>query len=559
MAKQNRQTDLQNLPPCAADFIKQVIKRMRYRKKVRREVQAELTAHFEDELKECKTQAEKEQKAEQLIAGFGDAKLLAVLLRRAKKRCRPLWRTVIARTCQAVVLLFICLILHGVWFSMGEPTISVDYLALLNQMNRPLVSGEDNAWPHYEKAIELFVEPGADLRQMDAFRDYREPASRSFDNLTEQDKQEISKWVELNEAAWQEFVAGSSKSYCYRRYEYGAGDEDRWLLNIVLPRLNTLRYLARLGLWRSLIAMQSGRPNQDLQNCLMLARTAAHWHGKGAIVEQLTGLSLSTLAHEEMLRIAETQSLSANNLKQLQQKILQMYPQGYQLMNIKGERLMFLDTVQQVFTGAGQGGGHLVPDRLIDFLDTTDALTLDSEDKSYLLLWTAASMVHARRDETVAKGNQLYDQQSRIAKMSPYKRHLNNIGSAEDILLSLPRHRYFLLRHLMPALDRASAYAHQCKTLHQATVTVLALKRWRLEKGEYPLNLDDLLDAGFLKQLPMDPYSDKPLVYRRTGDGFVLYSVGGNFEDDGGKPGRNDRGQVRDWIDNGDTVFWPLP
>ena len=83
MEKKSLDSDLQNLPACAVEFIKLVIRKMRYRRKVRRDVQAELAAHFEDEIKDCATDKEKEQKAQQLIAGFGDVKLLAVLLRRA--------------------------------------------------------------------------------------------------------------------------------------------------------------------------------------------------------------------------------------------------------------------------------------------------------------------------------------------------------------------------------------------------------------------------------------------------------------------------------------------
>ncbi|MHC4640431.1 MAG: hypothetical protein ACYS32_02220, partial [Planctomycetota bacterium] len=93
MEKGHKQTDSQNLPACAFEFIEMVVRKMRYRKTVRGEVRAELTAHFEDELRGCATDEEREQKARQLIAGFGDVKLLAILFRRAKKRCRPMWRT----------------------------------------------------------------------------------------------------------------------------------------------------------------------------------------------------------------------------------------------------------------------------------------------------------------------------------------------------------------------------------------------------------------------------------------------------------------------------------
>ncbi len=44
MAKGYKKTDLQNLPVCAAEFIKLVVKKMRYRKKVRAEVAEQETA-----------------------------------------------------------------------------------------------------------------------------------------------------------------------------------------------------------------------------------------------------------------------------------------------------------------------------------------------------------------------------------------------------------------------------------------------------------------------------------------------------------------------------------
>ena len=55
----------------------------------------------------------------------------------------------------------------------------------------------------------------------------------------------------------------------------------------------------------------------------------------------------------------------------------------------------------------------------------------------------------------------------------------------------------------------------------------------------------------------MDPWSDKPLVYRKTDDSFTLYSVGKNFVDDGGEFGVLDSGRISNWLDNGDTIFWP--
>ncbi|MHC4104308.1 MAG: DUF1700 domain-containing protein, partial [Planctomycetota bacterium] len=146
------------LPVCATEYIKQVLKKMRYRRKVRQDIQAELTAHFEDELKDYATDEEKEQKAKQLITEFGDVKLLAVLLRRAKKRCRPLWRTALVRSFQALGIIILYFIICFIPLLIGRPTISVNYVDWLNKLVQSGRNEADNARPYYEKAVKLYVE-----------------------------------------------------------------------------------------------------------------------------------------------------------------------------------------------------------------------------------------------------------------------------------------------------------------------------------------------------------------------------------------------------------------
>jgi len=167
-------------------------------------------------------------------------------------------------------------------------------------------------------------------------------------------------------------------------------------------------------------------------------------------------------------------------------------------------------------------------------------------------------MVHARRDETVAEGNKLYAQLCKVTEMSPYQRRVQQVDNEEDLLSALPYHKYYLIHYLAPAASRVSEITYRGKATLEATLTVLALKRWGAEKGEYPPALGDLVAAGYLKKLPMDPFSDKPLVYRRTDGEFILYSLGLNFTDEGGEPGKDRKGRPRMWSNDDDAVFWPL-
>ena len=88
---------------------------------------------------------------------------------------------------------------------------------------------------------------------------------------------------------------------------------------------------------------------------------------------------------------------------------------------------------------------------------------------------------------------------------------------------------------------------------------MIAIFRYKSDTGRYPQNLNQLVTAGFLKPLPIDSFSDKPLSYKKTEDNFILYSIGPDFKDDDGVSGKDSKGQDRPWRDNGDTVFWPVP
>jgi hypothetical protein len=74
------------------------------------------------------------------------------------------------------------------------------------------------------------------------------------------------------------------------------------------------------------------------------------------------------------------------------------------------------------------------------------------------------------------------------------------------------------------------------QTVVDLATLACALERYRLANGEFPPALE-LLVPGFLAKLPHDVITGTPLKYRRAeGGGFVLYSVGFNSVDDGGKP-----------------------
>jgi len=546
-----------HLPPCATEFIRQVVRRMWCRRKARQDVQAELTAHFEDALRDCATLEEKERRTRELMEGFGDAKLLAVLCHRAKKRCRPLWFKAMIRTLQTAGVSVVLLGLYMIWFVQGRPVIQVDYLALWNRTSRPEITAQDNAWSHYERAVALVVQPGHELQGMPAFQNPDDAKYRDFAKLPQEARNAIEKWMEANRPAWERFASASSRPYLAVPYQNHRDTVDRWLFHIRLPDLSAIDLLSRMGIWRSRINLQQGRTAEALESSLIVARVGAHWQRSGTPVEQLAGLRISRMGHNGVLQVVASIGLSLNELSDLQRKLASIYSESYPLVDAEYERLVLLDLVQHVFTNDGPGGGHLVPPSSRGLVHT--AMKEDCPTAVKIpLLRTALSVIHARRAETVAKAEQVFDHYRELSFLSPYQRRTRAVVTVSEMVESLPKHRYALVRSLIPSLDRMIDLRFRGWALHQATLTILALQRYRLEKGGDPLSLDELKQAGYLEALPADPYSDKPLSYKAANGRLALYSLGPDFHDDGGESGRDQNGRPKMWSDSGDTVFWPV-
>jgi hypothetical protein len=61
----------------------------------------------------------------------------------------------------------------------------------------------------------------------------------------------------------------------------------------------------------------------------------------------------------------------------------------------------------------------------------------------------------------------------------------------------------------------------------------LALRQYQIGHGGYPASLADLRAAGGWA-IPTDSFSGKPFIYRRQAAGYLVYSVGPDFKDNGG-------------------------
>jgi hypothetical protein len=82
---------------------------------------------------------------------------------------------------------------------------------------------------------------------------------------------------------------------------------------------------------------------------------------------------------------------------------------------------------------------------------------------------------------------------------------------------------------LGPALEQAMESGDLFMSALGATEVGVALRRYRLDRGEYPDDLSALVPE-YLARLPIDPFTGLPPVYARRGAGFIVTGQAGSVD-----------------------------
>ena len=548
MKKSREQEHIEKLPQSIQEFIKLVIRKMGYRRKVRLEVCQELTAHFEDELRHCTDEQQKLQKAQRLIEQFGDVKLLGILLRRAKKRCRPLGRTIAARTFQTVGVLLVCFILYVAWFLSGKPAITTDYIAEVNRLARPVADESLNAAPLFEEAAAKCP------NTPDGFADFW---SIKYADANQTQRQAMENHVLQCSPALGLITEGAEKPYYWPKYTTGNKPaDDGSMIGVLLPNLSKFRELARALCLRAQINAQKGDYGQAFDNlttCYKFGRIAKQ--GEKTLIEQLVGIAIEALAARNARELMHRYEIKPRQLEEFQSKFDEAYAGEDFTMRLLFEKFCVYDEIQRSFTEDRLGGGHLYLQRLHE-LASGSASGIPLVEAVSSLEGLHILFTHPNKKETKETADKAYGFWQQVTRETPAQLRAEGIDLNKQIEQLVKGN--VLLKIMSPAIGKVHELTYRVKADVEATSTIAAILRCQQNKGALPTDLNELRQAGYLKQLPLDPFSNQPLVYKRTGEGFTVYSIGLNFIDDGGKWNLDKEGKVRLWADEGDAVFWPV-
>ncbi len=538
MAKNQKDKTFENLPACAAEYIEFVIRKMGYRRKARKEVAEELTDHFEEHLRDSSSSEEKEQKAQQLIAEFGDAKLLGRLMRRAKKRCRPLWQKVLVRGLAAALVIFTYLVICDSWLRMGNPTIRINYAQWLTDQTSQGRDESLNARADIEKAAVL-------ASRADQYRKMIWP-----EDMNDAQREATDQFLQNNAVALDTLYKAIEKPYYWSDYN-SSGEIVTEVNSILIVNPNFMDNLMRpLGPYRKVARLLASRIgwraylgdiNGALNDEISLFKLGQLLQGKGLLIEQLVGIAVEALAHQRLMYILDRTDVPAEQLQQLQDELARIFAHK-QPIDLNCEKAFRYAIIQKGFTDNGKGNGKILKVAAPYFVrDWKDAV------------WSSLAFSYPNRQQALAEVEKMFAQAQQDLQTTPWQRKNESPGKSAAFV-NAP----FMFNIQALAIEKIALISWRLRTDRAATLTILAVLRFQKETSEFPENLNKLVQNGYLNELPQDPFSNGPLNYRKTKDGFILYSWGSDLEDDGGWMPRNEKGYLMKYSDEGDWVFWPV-
>lgn len=567
---------LADLPAEVADTIERTTRYARLWPKERDDVREELAAHFRDGLAGGVSPAE-------LIAGFGDLRNLARLIRRAKRRNRPLVYRVFRRTCQVVgattaaaVLLYICL---AVRFFGSSPNIAHNFISDVNAEARS-VPPDDRAWPLYRAALLKLPKEkpdGDDFRAGPKGERWADVvaflhANRDALSLARQATAKPRLGFVFGDPENREFLA---------RYSGGPAahgeSPDRYkpeYIAIVIPQAQEMRTLFHLFQADARQAASQGNGEVVRLDVEAMLKMAKHTRETlPCLVADLVALAIQQGAIQTVFEVlAETPDVfSDSDLKLLAHVFAANASAGQPQVSLDGERMMMDDVLQRVFSDNGAGDGHLTRAGLAN-LQHYAAI---EPDDAIWLLGPVVSAVIASRRETHDLAARWFDGWE-AERHRPLWQWRPSIVDAEfnKVASGLPgKLHYMPLVLLLPAAESAYFVRETRVQEQDAVLTVIALELYHRLTHEWPSSLAKLT-PGLLPTVPVDRFTGEPLCYRVIDGHPLLYSRGTDCDDDGGVMPKEGNRVARTWdasarlgsntvttawatAHDGDWLLWP--
>jgi hypothetical protein len=425
---------------------------------------------------------------------------------------RKLFRTGIALFC--VLIPFLA---WRLWLFWGVN----HQLARIRAAGLPVNGDELNKWyasvPENENAA-LALTKAFELR-----RNYPDNRSNSVWNfklpprgqtLTPDQAELLSGYVEMNSAALAK--AGEALKLTASRYPIDCS----MCSQTPLPHLSGLKQLVELNQYKIELALIRGDTNEAARDIASILRLAATIENEPILISQLVRQKLLGMAVASLQRNLNIgfSAVEATNLSRLFAQTAQIQCLARALI---GERAM----IAPYFRTSRQENPRIFsPDKPAGEEDSVD--NIRSRD------WALLKLVGYYEMDF---GQFLFvmDNVIPLASLAPPANLEVGRHFAKAAAFSKKKRRT-ISALVFSSYQFAAARENESLARLRLAVTALALEQFRNQKGKLPDTLEELKPA-LLDDIPEDPFTGVDVLYRQLPKGYIVYSVGRDRVDDGGK------------------------
>jgi hypothetical protein len=349
----------------------------------------------------------------------------------------------------------------------------------------------------------------------------------------------LAKWVRQNERPLDQMVAASQRPRCYFPIPTLLNTRSDPLVAMGQSWLYSMQDAADSLAARAMRNVGEHRLRLAWQDLLAAHRLARLMTQGPTLFDQITGTAIAEKASLGTLAFLHEGQPSVDEARRILRDLSALESfNGYANALDYAERLTCLDSMVRISRG-----------------------NLDDDTLEHMKFGPQVNHLSWFRNDwnpTLRKCNEIYDRTVAASRLPTYIEREATFSqlfadvdrtagrSQGDLLIAAvlsPSARNQLATALMVALYYQGVegiwYAQEQANFRLDLDRIAAaLAVYRAEHGAYPEKLSDLVPS-VLEKLPTDSIHVKPLLYKQIGEGYLLYAVGPNGQDDGGSNSRS--------------------
>ncbi|NIP25187.1 MAG: hypothetical protein GWN67_12710 [Phycisphaerae bacterium] len=289
----------------------------------------------------------------------------------------------------------------------------------------------------------------------------------------------------------------------------------------LMPDLSDIRHGARLLALEAVLHAENGKPGsaaRSIKSTFGLARSLSK---EPILISQLVRIACQALAVSILEHIVNRTEFTDEQLADLSQTLVNAEDPSAMIRAFTGERCSVVGVMKMP---ASQ-----IPPLL-------DMASNRPHPLGVLAIWLYRFAGLADMDAAIYLD--LMGDYIKAIQLPPQQR--KEAADAVDARFDKTSRIHMLVHILMPALSRVTTLDLRSISQVRAAHVGLTVERYRLATGKLPDTLAELTPT-YLDAVVKDPFDGKDLRYKKLETGFVVYSIGEDGNDDGGKEKSRER------------------